>query len=700
MSCLDNVKKKTVRNLVICAMVSLKHIVTPDYIEQFVKYLKGEVSEPNPERYLPNISEAQIDPTEVSFKRNPKRSSVFKGMTFIFLNAKQYKKMNMAVELGGGMSMLMEDNTGDDDDSVLIQKGTVVMNCMVDSSTQSQMEQGWIQHVQKYLKKHKKHMIQDAELGYAVLFCSTEKHCNPDNDFLSQIMSKIPSQSLSQADILAANTEPTQTRSLLPRRRHVTNDPDTIDETKLAADPGNKKSDTSTDSKGEPSSPGQSKHTVLLSPSDNQKRSSKRTPSPKPNFKKSLSPQQKSSSPIPETSRKTRSKSRSPSPNPPTRKTRSKSRSPSPVPLSDIQRRSRSRSPAPSSRKQVEPEVSIRRKVNAASDKDDSEIPFGRTIKQEIVTPTKSPAKTGRNRNIDIDTEIKSEMKWLGNSKNDSNDNPKKLNTNVSQRQKQSVFDSVQLASQQKEEHETRSHKKKVEKFDDSDDEKPKKKRKYFGDSDEDLVEITKRKRRQEAEDDDNDFFAPKRKTQTKQNGIDKKKENKTNKGVYDTEGNESVRNTTWLNKELDEVDNPRAETFDQMEQEHSTNRQAEVKRETSFGFLTTVIPIKDQVCKTEYEKENDLPSNCVVTEFVPLLSKKKKTTIREEDNGDVPAGYLKWKGKLVKNFKKFKKTGHAGSNELPRIIGGSDLEAHIASERKEIDEWFRDALEMGTFTQ
>uniref|UniRef100_A0A8W8KJ51 Nibrin C-terminal domain-containing protein n=1 Tax=Magallana gigas TaxID=29159 RepID=A0A8W8KJ51_MAGGI len=56
--------------------------------------------------------------------------------------------------------------------------------------------------------------------------------------------------------------------------------------------------------------------------------------------------------------------------------------------------------------------------------------------------------------------------------------------------------------------------------------------------------------------------------------------------------------------------------------------------------------------------------------------------------------GYIKWKGKLVKNFKKFKKNQNCGSNGLPRIIGGSDLQPHVPSQRKEVEDWFREALE------
>ncbi|VDI63845.1 nijmegen breakage syndrome protein 1 [Mytilus galloprovincialis] len=38
--------------------------------------------------------------------------------------------------------------------------------------------------------------------------------------------------------------------------------------------------------------------------------------------------------------------------------------------------------------------------------------------------------------------------------------------------------------------------------------------------------------------------------------------------------------------------------------------------------------------------------------------------------------------------------TENAGANSLPRIIGGSDLIAHTATNRKDLDDWFKEAIQ------
>lgn len=49
-------------------------------------------------RFLPNISETQINPDQVSFKPDVKRATIFQGMKFIFLSAKQVIQMsNMSI---------------------------------------------------------------------------------------------------------------------------------------------------------------------------------------------------------------------------------------------------------------------------------------------------------------------------------------------------------------------------------------------------------------------------------------------------------------------------------------------------------------------------------------------------------------------------------------------------------------------------
>lgn len=127
----------------------------------------------------------------------------------------KFKKMSLTVEMGGGLPILMDDPSSGYLE-MLVEPGSVVMQSNPSDASQgfSQQNVDWITQVIKYIKKyshaitkkcnfkslesvcprviimfclcpcrHKKHLIQDAELGFAVLHCSTEQHCNPDVPF-------------------------------------------------------------------------------------------------------------------------------------------------------------------------------------------------------------------------------------------------------------------------------------------------------------------------------------------------------------------------------------------------------------------------------------------------------------------------------------------------------------------------------------
>ena len=116
----------TVTIKVVCALASQKPIVTVDYIRDLLRHLKGEMAErPEPERYLPPVTEQVIRPG-VSFLPMVERCRVFLGMTFYFLCEKQFRKMNMAVELGGGVPILTDSAEGAELEAFLEDR-TVVM---------------------------------------------------------------------------------------------------------------------------------------------------------------------------------------------------------------------------------------------------------------------------------------------------------------------------------------------------------------------------------------------------------------------------------------------------------------------------------------------------------------------------------------------------------------------------------------------
>ena len=118
--------------------------------------------------------------------------------------------------------------------------------------------------------------------------------------------------------------------------------------------------------------------------------------------------------------------------------------------------------------------------------------------------------------------------------------------------------------------------------------------------------------------------------------------------------------------------------------------------RPVPYGFLTTRLPIQDQVgASTNFEREN-IEAPAVLVQFENLVARPTGASHQQgqEDQSDVPEGMVRWKGKLVRNFKKFTKVKHKGADRLPTIIGGRDLEEYCGTSRRVMDDWLKELRE------
>ncbi|XP_078072142.1 nibrin isoform X2 [Mustelus asterias] len=87
------------------------------------------------------------------------------------------------------------------------------------------------------------------------------------------------------------------------------------------------------------------------------------------------------------------------------------------------------------------------------------------------------------------------------------------------------------------------------------------------------------------------------------------------------------------------------------------------------------------------HESENNeaLPSRLLLTVFKSLV-------VSQPGRGRIPASSAE--ESQLKNFKKFKKILYPGAEELPKIIGGTDLKAYQTKKCSEMEEWLRQEVE------
>ncbi|KAB1256629.1 Nibrin, partial [Camelus dromedarius] len=130
--------------------------------------------------FYPPVDEPTNGSKNIDLSGRPERKQIFKGKTFVFLNAKQHKKLSTAVIFGGGDTRLITEEN-EEDDSFFSAPGT----CVVDvGMTDSQMlipnsQKKWIHSIMDRLQRQGLRPIPEAEIGLAVIFMSTENYCDP-----------------------------------------------------------------------------------------------------------------------------------------------------------------------------------------------------------------------------------------------------------------------------------------------------------------------------------------------------------------------------------------------------------------------------------------------------------------------------------------------------------------------------------------
>ncbi|GAB1288334.1 Nibrin [Apodemus speciosus] len=154
--------------------------------------------------FYPPIDEPAIGSKSVDLSGRHERRQIFKGKTFVFLNAKQHKKLSLAVVFGGGEARLMAEED-EEEQSFFSAPGTCVVDVGITNTqliiTESQKK--WIHLIMEILQSNGLRPIPEAEIGLAVIFMTTENYCNPQGQPCTELKTTTPGPSLSQG--LSAN---------------------------------------------------------------------------------------------------------------------------------------------------------------------------------------------------------------------------------------------------------------------------------------------------------------------------------------------------------------------------------------------------------------------------------------------------------------------------------------------------------------
>ncbi|NWR73398.1 NBN protein, partial [Centropus unirufus] len=185
----------------ICALICGRPIIKPEFFVELVRAVQSRQQLPDPKSFYPPVDEPSIDTENLDLSEHHGRKKIFSGKTFVFLTAKQHKKLGQAVILGGGEAKLME---GKEEIAFLASPEVCVVDVGLPDSQMSASDsmRNWTDSVLTALQSKDLRAIPEAEIGLAVLFMSTEKYCNPQMQIGNKAATKrAPASALVGRDI-------------------------------------------------------------------------------------------------------------------------------------------------------------------------------------------------------------------------------------------------------------------------------------------------------------------------------------------------------------------------------------------------------------------------------------------------------------------------------------------------------------------
>lgn len=185
---------------VMCALVSGKHIVTPQFWNSLMN--AGNETPGDPSKFVPPLLDKRLSNNSSLCLPNTARKSLFKDKLFIFPNSKSFNVFKGLIELAGGKAEKISECHMPLSD--YCKPHVAVLNCSENDQT------SFFNKVLSTLIQNNLRVIHEEEIGLAIWKVSTARHCNP-----RQTLTKAPADFLrlsrqSEMDIgniLVENTE-------------------------------------------------------------------------------------------------------------------------------------------------------------------------------------------------------------------------------------------------------------------------------------------------------------------------------------------------------------------------------------------------------------------------------------------------------------------------------------------------------------